>query len=436
MDELPPRRCELLQRLGRVGRSSERPGLAVLCLGYSPSDERLIEEPLAAVAVNMIKPLPLPLHLDGVRLQAMSAAFGEWMPRLGKLGATWQKFNAALKLYFDWAPHYQELKERLHEVLDGIVDLDDGAWHYKGFRVSASQGKRKLILEGDREEVATIEDIAIFRDAHPEGVYLGHRGACYRVKRYVGHWDVGTWTSPTGVVLGKYIKGLKYIEVSKEKPTVATRGRWTDTFTLDDPKDLPDDYAGPAKGSLTFGTFMFLRKFDGYLEIDLSARRKPKNVSLAEVAQRFNNAREGGEQFPFLHNFSYRTKGWKWLISRVIDQKTREKLGPLLAPLLQGFFCDAVECSRNDLQVTFDSQAGELRVVDGTPGGNGLSEALLTENRIIAAWKTAMKQMKVQGRKSEEAFRRYLAEECRSDSKVTAEEVTDAVQRMADAWNG
>ena len=77
MDDLPPRRCDLLQRLGRVGRSSNRPGLAVLCLGFSPGDERLIEEPLAAVSVEDMKPLPLPLHLEVVRLKAISAAFGE-----------------------------------------------------------------------------------------------------------------------------------------------------------------------------------------------------------------------------------------------------------------------------------------------------------------------------------------------------------------------
>ena len=62
MDDLPSRRCDLIQRLGRVGRSSDRPGLAILCLGYSPSVERLIEEPLPTFAVDEIVPLPLPLQ--------------------------------------------------------------------------------------------------------------------------------------------------------------------------------------------------------------------------------------------------------------------------------------------------------------------------------------------------------------------------------------
>jgi hypothetical protein len=437
MDELPPRRCDLLQRLGRVGRSSQRPGLAVLCLGYSPGDERLIDEPLAAVAVDDIRPLPLPLHLDIVRLRAIRAAFAEWIGRLKKQDASWDKFNAALDRYFGWAPKYQELEDKLNDVLGDVVDLDEGAWYYQGFRVSASQGKRPLVLQSDpKKVVAVIQDIDIFRDAHPEGVYLGHRAVSYRVRRYVGDWDVATWKSPGGIVLGKYLKGLKKIEVTEETPSIVTRGRWKDSFSLEEPKDLMNGHSEPAEGTLTLGVFTFLRKFDGYQEINLRAQSKPKNVSLADVASRFNTAVRGGESFPFLHNFSYRTMGWNWLIVRILDEQQRKVVGPILAPLLQGFFCDAVECSMNDIQITLDPLAGDMRVVDGTPGGNGLSEALLTDNRIAVAWSTAIKQLKAQKRRSQEAFRHYLAEECRVDSTITAQEVLDAVERLAGAWNG
>jgi Helicase conserved C-terminal domain/DEAD/DEAH box helicase len=437
MDELPPRRCDLLQRLGRVGRSTERPGLAVLCLGYSPGDERLIEEPLKAVNVEDIRPLALPLHLDTVCLRAMSAAFNEWLGRLKKKQASWDKFNDALDRYFGWAPTYAELKERVEDVLGDVVDLDDGSWYYRGFRVSASQGKCRLVLQTDPAKVvAVIEDFAIFRDAHPEGVYLGHRGVSYRVKRYVGHWDVATWKSPGGIVLGKYMKGLQRIEVTEEVPSVVTRGRWKDSFTLEEQKDPVDGHSEPAKGTLTVGIFTFLRKFDGYQEIDLHSRTKPKNVSLNEVANRFNAAVRGGESFPFLHNFSYRTMGWTWLIARIIDEEKRKLLANVLEPLLHGFFCDAVECSTNDMLVKVEPQSGDLRVVDGTPGGNGLSESLLTDDRMSVAWSTAIKQLKAQKRKSPEAFRLYLVEEYRINTTITAQEVFDAIERLASAWNG
>jgi hypothetical protein len=437
MDELPSRRCDLLQRLGRVGRSTERPGFAVLCLGYSPSDERLIEEPLAAVNVEDIKPLPLPLHLDIVRLRAMQAAFAEWLDRLMEKKASWDKFNDALKRYFGWAPSCEELEERVQDALGDVVDLDDGAWYYLGFRASASQGKIPLVLQSNPQKVvAVIEDLAIFRDAHPEGVYLGHSGVSYRVKRYVGNWDIGTWKSPQGILLGKYMKGLRKIEVTQETPSVVTRGRWKDNFRLEESKDLIGAHSKPAKGNLTVGIFTFLRKFDGYCEIDLRSRTKPKNVSLEEVASRFNAAVQNGESFPFLHNFSYRTTGWTWLITRILDEEKRKRFAPVLAPLLQGFFCDAVECSNSDIQVTFEPQRGELRVVDGTPGGNGLSEALLTDNRMSAAWATAIKQLTAQKRKSHEAFRVFLAEEYRIDITNTAQEVFDVIEQLANAWNG
>jgi Helicase conserved C-terminal domain/DEAD/DEAH box helicase len=436
MDELPPRRCDLLQRLGRVGRSSQRPGLAVLCLGYSPGDERLIEEPLAAVAVDKMKPLSLPLHLEVVRLRATFAAFEEWKLRLRTGEAKWKDFNAALKLYFKWVPKFQELKERCEEVLGGIDDLDQRSWYYRGFRVSASQGKRMLRLEGDHRTVAVIDDIAIFRDAHPEAVYLGHHGASYRVKRYVSSFKLGTWTSPGGAVLGKILKNLKYIEVCEERPGIVTRGRWKDSFRLEETRDLAKGHREPSNGALTSGVFTFLREFNGYQEIDVLGKAKPKNVSLAEVTARFKKAVAGGEQFPFLHNFSYRTLGWEWKIARVLGDQKRKTLEPILGPLLQGFFCDAVECSSNDLQVTLDPQKGEIRVVDATPGGNGLSEALLTEGRVGEALSAALKQTRALGQKSEQAFRRYLAEECHVDSNIVAKEVADAIKHLADAWNG
>ncbi|MCF8210955.1 MAG: DEAD/DEAH box helicase [Rhodoferax sp.] len=437
MDDLPPRRCDLLQRLGRVGRSSDRPGLAVLCLGYSPTDERLIETPLEAVSVDNMKPLPLPLHLDVVRLQSMAAALYEWKARLTQNKALLRKFNCALTNYYGAAPTFYQLKSQLSQELGGLVDMDASAWYYKGFRVSASQGKVNLILDGTNTVVATIEDMAIFRDAHPEGIYLGHRGVCFRVKNYVGKWNVAEWQSPDGVVLGKFMKGLDHIVVTPETPTLATRGRWTDAFKLTESKDLPEPHDKPTKGSLIFGIFEFIRQFNGYQEIDLQGKQKTKIVSLTEISKRFGVARDIGADFPFLHRFSYRTKGWTWNIVNVLKKKdVRDKIAPVLGSLLQGYICDAVECSRNDLQVTMAANEAELRVVDATPGGNGLSEALLSGGRVAQAWQTALKQIKAHGA-NQAVFRRFIAEECRvdvNDSQITYKELCDAIKLMANAW--
>ncbi|MGK3964046.1 helicase-related protein [Sorangium sp. So ce118] len=438
MDDLPTRRADLLQRLGRVGRTAGRPGLAVLCLGYSPLDARLLEVPEKALSTDGAKPLPLPLHLDGLRLRAMRAAFNEWMPRLRKREVTWDDFNAALERYWGERLTYKELDAMVQEQLSDLVDLDDGSWYYRGFRASASQGKRKLVLRGTDRAVAQVEDIAVFRDAHPEGVYLGHRGQRFRVVGYRGRFKMGQWTDPrSDVVLGKFMHALEAIEVVEERRRTATRGRWKDNFDLYLEKDLPADCETPGAGAIEYGIWNFLRRFDGYTEIDLSGKRKPTNVTLGAVSERFKAALEAGDEFPFLHGFTYRTLGWRWKIARVIpNAEHRRMIAPALEGLLHAYLCDAVECARGDLTAKFEPSAGELRVLDGTPGGNGLSSALLQQGRAPGALASAAGAARSFARRPAAAFERFLAEDCHVEAQVSAKEVADAVDAMARAWSG
>lgn len=171
------------------------------------------------------------------------------------------------------------------------------------------------------------------------------------------------------------------------------------------------------------------------IELDLKTGGKPKDVSLAEVAGRFAQAVEEGTDFPFLHNFSYRTTGWKWLVARHLDPEERKRLAGSLAVLLEEFLADAVECSSKDIQVTFVAKEGELRVVDGTPGGNGLSEALLRDGRVAGALGAALKAVRAHGEKGPDTFKRFLAE-YRADTDLTAKEIADALDKLARAWNG
>ncbi len=437
MDELPPRRADLLQRLGRVGRTAARPGLAVLCLGHGPLEARALEAPDVALSAAGVRALPLPLHLEIVRLRAMGAAFTEWMPRLRAREATWSAFNDALDRHFGAAPTYAELKQWIELAVGDDVDLDGGAWFYKGFRVSASQGKRKLVLRGTNDEVAQIDDIAVFRDAHPEGVYLGHDGDRYRVVGYRGSFHIARWDDPESeVVLGKWMKGLSAIEVVREPRAVATRGRWKDRFDLHEAKELRDDVRVPGVGSLDYGVWSFVRRFDGYVELDLTGRSRAREVSLGEVSGRFHDAVAAGESFPFLHAFSYRTLGWRWNVVRVLpDVERRTDLAGALEGLVGAYLRDAAQCAAGDLAVTFEPRAGELRVIDGTPGGNGLAEALLSAGLVEGALQQAAAAAAAYADQPHELFRRYLAEECHVEADLTAEEVADGITSLARAWS-
>jgi superfamily II DNA/RNA helicase len=435
MDELPPSRTELLQRLGRVGRSINRPGLAVLCLRYSPFDEQLLRQPQETLSVRNAKMLPVPLHLDIVKLKAMITAFNEWMYRLRYGYAEWGLFNKALQKHFSETPTYQELNEKINNRLQELIDIDQKNWYYKGFRVSASQGKIKLVRKDNNEEIAYIEDIAVSRDAHPEGIYLSHKGQRYRIRNYVGNFKLGKWTDPNSdIILGKFFKSLHRIEVEPERRKIATRGKWVDSFTLYEERELAGNSEIPKSGKFDYGIWEFIRRFDGYIEIELNNKNKPaKTVSLAEVADRFKRTIENGQDFPFLHNFSYRTLGWRWKIVRILEEEKRNLLNEILPGILNDYLCDAVECSKNDLSVSFDPKSGDFRVVDTTPGGNGLSEALLSDNRIINGLSNTIGSLKAI---TQQTFETFLNQQCHIRSEIYLEEVIDAVSKMESAWKG
>lgn len=425
VDEVPATRASLVQRIGRAGRTVGRPGLAIIRLDGSPADLRVANDAVDALTITNARPLPIPLHLESVQLRAMRAAFDENRARIREVG--WPTFNDAMKACFGESPSYAALEERIEHELRGVVDLDEGSWWYRGFRVSASLGKRRLVLRDSREAVAQVDDVAVFRDAHPEAVYLGHRGERYRVVGYRGSFRMGRWTHPdSDVVLGKWMHALRDIIVVPERRAVTTRGQWRDTITLEELREANTPLDGPASGVLERGVFSFRRKFDGYVELDLRGKRGARRVSLAEVSERFRQAIDDGGEFPFLHQFSYRTLGFRWSVAAVLpDRVVRAAIAPALAAALRTFFCDALECALGDLQVSFSPVDGELRVIDAMPGGNGLSAALLQHGRLA----TALARLRSANLET------VLADTGLPLDDLPRKELADAFDRLARAWS-
>jgi ATP-dependent helicase YprA (DUF1998 family) len=256
LDRVPAGRAALVQRVGRVGRRAGRPGLILLRLSAEPHDRHILEGPAAAFRLDDARPPQLPLHLDLLRYKHTLAAFREWMDRLRQGDPSWVEFNRVVTRYFgfDPCPRYQELKTEFETRFGTLVDTQgDSAWVYRGFRASASQGKIPL-LDENNEEVARIEADAVFRDAHPEAVYLGHDLARYRVVAYEQDWKVAEWTNPASdAVLGKWLPALRAVRVAREKRKVTTRGRWRDSFSFYENQELGRGEARPAAGRLDLG---------------------------------------------------------------------------------------------------------------------------------------------------------------------------------------
>jgi hypothetical protein len=293
----------------------------------------------------------------------------------------------------------------------------------------------------DNREVARIEDIAIFRDAHPEAVFLGHDLARYRVVDYEGEWKVARWEHPNSdAVLGKWLRCIKAVQVEREPRSVTTRGSWDECFKQYEIKRFINGNGCPKKGCLEFGIWDYVRKWQGYTEIDLSTNQKRK-VSLAEVTQRFSLALERGDRFPFLHNLSYRTQGWQWDFGSVAlarsDAEWLRSLGELVAAILEHFLAEAVESRVADTGVQLDLPGHVLQVLDSTPGGNGLSETLLTEERLGTALENCLRALaKFKGKGAAERFEKYVLALCHEKPGHSAEEVMHVVRELHVRWAG
>jgi hypothetical protein len=235
------------------------------------------------------------------------------------------------------------------------------------------------------------------------------------------------------------LRAVRAVRVKKERKRITTRGSWEEGFTLYEVRPLDKSRDRPKKGRFEFGIWDYSRKWDGYTEIDLTTQEKRK-VSLAEVSERFKQAVEREEQFPYIHEFSYRTLGWEWDFGAIpvgkMDVRSQEALGELVGSLLEHFVADAVQSRVDDLGVKVNLPGHCLQVLDATPGGNGLSEALLTEGRISAAFENCQRTLdKFSGKKGKAQYEAYVLTLCHQPASHSSEEVSDVIRELRLRWS-
>jgi hypothetical protein len=183
-----------------------------------------------------------------------------------------------------------------------------------------------------------------------------------------------------------------------------------------------------------------VRKWLGYTEIDLTTNRKRK-VLLVDVTRRFDLALACGDRFPFLHPLSYRTQGWQWNFGSLSLPRSeidwQRSLGDLVGDVLEHFLADIVESNVADMGIRLDLRADELRVLDSTPGGNGLSETLLTEGRLATAFDNCERTLcKFQGKGTSKQFDNYILALCHQKPGHPAKEVMHVVRELRVRWTG
>ena len=387
IEQIPPSRADLLQRIGRVGARVGRPGLVFLRLSAEPQDQQILEDPCAAMRLDLSEPLPIPLQLDMLRWRHVLAVFSEWEWDMRRGAVRLPSLRGCLARHFGESRSRDEVQRLFEERYGSLVDLQDTFWAHQGFRASA--GGHKIPLKDGEREVARIDDISLFRDAHPEAVYLAHDLSRYRVIDYHGEWKAARPGPHDGdAAVGTWLRSIKAVQVQRELAFVTTRGSWDEWFHPQETRHFTDESGCPRKGDLELGIWDYVRMWQGYTEINLETEQK-RRVSLGEVTERFNRALKRGDRFPFLHNWSYRTQGWQWDFGAVALARAeldwQFSLGDLVAHIIEHFFAQLVESRVADIGVQLDLVSHTLHVLDSTPGGNGLAETLLTGGRIPSA---------------------------------------------------
>jgi hypothetical protein len=449
LNTIPPKRADFIQRIGRVGRRPDRPGLVLLKLSAAPFDRYIAKNFDAAFRFDTSRSVPIPSDLEMLKLKNIAAIQKEiWYKSksgknwIGKYTNSWDEYMRVMEEHFGESLTYREAKQRLTEKYGILIDTSDKAWTHNGFRASASEGKIPLRVDGQKKkDVAWIEDINIFRDAHPEAVYLDAEGRRWRVKSYGENWKKAIWNNPdSDVVLAKYLKIINVVYVKEVKDPIATRGIWEESFKpyqiLADP---PDGVEFPAHGEIEYGIWEYSKKFDGYKEINLSTG-EPYKVSLAEVSNRFKNAIEAGKDFPFLFPLSYITYGWSWNCQgafKGISLQYLKEIEGLVGHILEPFIADAVQANPANLQIDLSLSKGYLWVLDATPGGNGLSEALLRDGRLSSAFSTCLEVLdQYKDPKMKDKFKSYVIQLCQEEATYEAREVIEIVKKLQSYWDG
>lgn len=446
IDIIPPKPIELIQRIGRVGRRIGRPGLIILKLSANPFDRFIAKKPHSAFRFDMSRSIPIPSDIEMVRLRHMAAAHSEC--RYEKYAVRdwnyfirdWNYLKKIFEKHFGVFLNMDEIKQILKERYTGLVDITEEYWTHKGFRASASEGKIPLKNIENGEEIALIDVINIFRDAHPEAIYLDANGQRWRVKEYEGRWKEAEWEHPDSkIILAKFLKSIEFVYVEKVEKKIATRGIWEEKF---DPYQifdkLPEDVSLPVQGKIEYGIWEYSRSFKGYQEIYLPTKTSFV-VPVEKVTERFKRAIEKGKRFPFLFPLSYRTYGWEWNFNKLIEEiQSIRDIEDLVKNILEHYMAYVVQSKFTDLIINLSLSEGYLRVLDSTPGGNGLSEALLKRNRVPEAFSVCLEDLEQY--KNPEGFKLYVYKLCGAEveekPKYGAEEVIKIVKKLKSYWCG
>jgi ATP-dependent helicase YprA (DUF1998 family) len=437
----PAKRVDFYQRIGRVGRREDRPGLVIINLSASPADRAIAEDPTQAFSFDTTRTIPLPTHLELLTLKHMCGAHYEGCFRLYANGK-WDHYVRVFKSVFGEFKDEHTAKRELESRYPGLIDTSDIHFVHHGFRAGAGDVKIPLrVLDADGKDIAWINKTDLFRAAHPEAIYLDANMQYWRIVEYGSNGNPAALGSrPRNALPENYLEMVNVVYIKEQKKRLTTRAKYEESYDSRQMfADPPTGVAYPENGKFEFGIWEYRKEFKGYYEHNLSTR-KVTYVPMEEIGKRFKSVQEAGGNFPSPFRLSYRTYGWCWDFSGALAEDDTDLLikeEMLITEIMRQYLADSVQSNVSDLEVSLSLTKSNLRVLDSTPAGNGLSEALIRDDRFNRALENCMKNFsKFCAPIKKGNFNNFLFQLCGLRTTREPEEIIGIIKNIKGYWAG
>lgn len=449
MEDIPLNRAAMMQRIGRVGRRDGKPGLIIMRITSSPNDESILADPEAAFQISKCHPIPIPNHLEIIKWKHEIAACDELLTSELERGLDIFLFEKIFNKYFDDIPiSKEELVNRLENRYGALINTKENYWEYNNFRPEIGEGL--ISVKKGSKEIGVINTIDIFRDAHPEAIYIDEEGKKYRVSDY--HINTKNekkkyWLETSEC--DENLSSISEIQVVEDQSYSITRGSWDNVISYEISTDYPDQANYPKIGSIKFGIWKNTRTWRGYNkterieiqnikrntdDLNQTSRNEPRFREITHFVSRDRIASKNIlNKFP--QCYSYRTMGWEW------DFKQKDHLefyssdlDNLTKNILRHFIANSIESEINGIDVKLDSWEGKFRVMDASLGGYGLSESLLLDGRIIKAFHDCSEKLIKYSELKERKFKLYIKHLIQEKPTFSAVDILVIVQKLLEMW--
>lgn len=433
LEDIPLGRAEMFQRIGRVGRQLDLPGLVIMRVTDSPNDQNILDNPRAEFQPALTRAMPIPTHLEKIKWRHALAASKEWWEPMLQGNCDIMALSGAFRKYFDEdLQNPQELESRFKDRYGDLVDTSGDYWIYEDFRPSAADGV--VPLKMGNLDIGNINVVDIFRDAHPGAVYFDYNAKRYRVIGY-------KYGNKKGITKKTDLRSVKEIQVINENRAISTKSSWVGSFDLNREVKLSAHSDCPRNRSIRYGIWSSTRTWQGYTEYEEVGLedRKPESkdkekIKTSRYVARSQIVKEISIEFP--DTYSFRTMGWEWKFGP-LQMENEFKPQDLICCILEHFIANAVESEPRDLEIKLDLYNQTLRVTDKNPGGNGLSEALLVDQRMISALKDCERKiaeyLEIEKRGE---FEKYIRNLCQQKPDCSTWDVLEVIYKLHEKWAG